>query len=513
MTDLRAHLEALRAADDLVTLERPTTPSPQVVAAEALRENAPAIRLEAEASQGVAVDLVSGLYGGVDASTSRDRHPWTRLGLGLGLVGPDANRSGDGTNGRNRGRTLERGVADRETDDADGETDRARGREPRYVEVLEAIADLGTRVDERDVTYAERAAVAADRTLEDLGLPSPPDGGRPRFSLGLLSIGTDRGSYWAPVHGEVVDETTLNARVPAAILQRIDREGVEAATVALGVPAAALAATTLLAVTDRLSTPIEDRCVGSRVPVIPTAGGVVPSSAEVVLETRVGEPRADGIEGRDARSREAWETVVDGATLELEVTGAFARGDAVVPFAPLGVPLSDDLHLTALALSAALFDRVNGYWGVSPVDWLLLPPAGRLGVCVVSTEVLYAGFEWQLANFLFSFSDCFDTVVIVDEGTDPRDFGRVLCDLWVKAHPARDWLFSEPDAPAASAPAYGGDGTGVRLYVDATWDPRWKEEYVAPRVSFRDSYPPEIREAVRESWSDLGFESELDDAR
>ncbi|WP_049923532.1 UbiD family decarboxylase domain-containing protein [Halopiger djelfimassiliensis] len=461
MTAFRTHLEFLRKTDDLCSLERPAALSPQVVAAEALRADGPAVQLTATDEAGL--DLVSGVYGGVDQLTGRDRYPWTRVGIGLGV-----------------------------------------DRTPEYTDVLEAISELGTRLEERDVTYVERASSGTDLSLRELGLPTPPDEAWPHLTLGLLAVGTEAGTYWAPIHGTILDGETIRARVPAAIRERFASG--DAVSVALGVPAEALAATYLLAITDRLSTPIEDRTVGSTVPVIPTEGGLVPSSAEVVLEAEIADRQPD----TRSEKREFWERLVDGATLTLEVTSVFAREEAVVPMTPLGVPLADDLQLVALALSAHLSERVNNYWGVSPVDWLRLPAAGRLGICFVATEVLYAGFEWQLANFLFSLTDCFDTVVLVDEGTSPRNFGQVLGDIWVKAHPSRDWLFSESDAPVARLPTYG-DGTGARLYVDATWDPRWESEYIAPRVSVTESYPPTLRTAVRESWSAFGFESDPDE--
>ena len=462
MTAFRTHLEFLRKTDDHLTLERPERPSPQVVAAEAMRASAPALEFESPGGVG----LASGVYGGVDQLDRRARYPWTRLGIGLGV-----------------------------------------DRDPSYVDVLEALIALGDSIDDRDVTYVARAASATERGVRDLALPTPPDEAWPRFTLGLCAVGDDDGSYWAPIHGTVLDGNTVRARVPAALAGRLHRG--EAVTIALGVPAEALAATLLLTVTDRLGAPIEDRGVGAAVPVVPTAGGVVPGSSEVVLETAVAERQP---ETRSAK-RAFWERLVDGATLTLDVQRTFTREEPVVPFTPLGTPLSDDLGLAALSTAAWLYERANGYWGVSPVEWVLLPAGSRLGLCIVATEMLYAGFEWQLANFLFSLSRWFDKVVVVDAEVSPRELGRVLGDVWVKAHPARDWLFSEPDAPAARLPAYGRDGeTGARLYVDATWDPRWRPEYVAPRVSFVDSYPAELRAAVRESWTDLGFERDPNDS-
>ncbi|ELY98452.1 UbiD family decarboxylase [Natrialba asiatica] len=468
MTAFRNHLEFLRRTDDCCALDRPDGLSPQVVAAEALRADGPAIELTTDGRAGV--ELASGVYGGIDQTRGRTRgqprgrYPWTRLGLGLGV-----------------------------------------DRDPAYVDVLETLLALGERRAERDVTYVERAAAATELGVRELGLPTPPDEAWPRFTLGVLSIGADAGSYWAPIHGTILDGRTIRARVPEAIAAHDRLSTGASATIALGVPSEALAAAHLLAITDRLATPIEDRGVGATVPLIPTAGGVVPSSAEVVIETAVADRQPD----TRSEKREFWEHLVPSTTLTLEAEAVFSREDPVVPYAPLGAALSDDLQLAALSLSATLCDRVNSYWGVSPVDWLLLPAEGRLGLCLVASEILYAGFEWQLANLLFSLSDCFDKVIVVDTETGPRNLGQVLGDSWVKAHPSRDWLFSEADAPAARLPAYGRDDeTGARLYVDATWDPRWKDEFIAPRVSITDSYPPEIRAAVRDSWAELGFESD-----
>ncbi|ELY46083.1 UbiD family decarboxylase [Natronorubrum sulfidifaciens] len=461
MTAFRTHLEFLRKTGDCCSLERPDSPSPQVIASEALRADGPAVRLGTADGR---IDLVSGVYGGVDQLRRQTRYPWTRLGIGLGV-----------------------------------------DRDPAYVDVLEKIATLGKRVDERDVTYVERAATTTDRTVRDLGFPTPPGETWPHVTLGVLSVGTDEGTYWTPLHGTVIDSNTIRARIPETITDRFERGAT--VSIALGVPAEALAATQFLTITDRLSTPIEDRRVGSTVPVIPTTGGVVPSSSEVVLEAEIADKQPD----TRSEKRAFWEHLLEGTTLTLEVSSVFTRDDAVVPFTPLGVPLTDDLQLVSLALAARLYDRVNSYWGVSPVEWLLLPAAGRLGICVVSTEVLYAGFEWQLSNFLFSFADCFDTVVLVDEHASPRDLGQVLGDIWVKAHPARDWLFSGSDAPVARLPTYSREGTGARLYIDATWDPRWDEAYIAPRVSLAESYPPTLRAAIRGSWAEFGFDSELDE--
>jgi 4-hydroxy-3-polyprenylbenzoate decarboxylase len=195
------------------------------------------------------------------------------------------------------------------------------------------------------------------------------------------------------------------------------------------------------------------------------------------------------------------------ATLSLSVTRVATRADPLLPCVPLGTPLADDVHVTSVVESARLSSRVNGYWGVSPVEWVWLPVESGLGLCLVASELLYAGFEWQLANTLFSFSSSFDKIVILDADSSVEDLARALDDMWVKAHPSHDWHFSDPAAPAATAPRYRRDGeTGSRLYVNAAWDPQWDEEYIAPRVTFETMYPAELQEGVRERWESLGFD-------
>lgn len=454
MTAFRTHLARLDAADDRLTVEAADV-SPHVLAAEALRADGPALYLPGR--EGLA--LASGVYSGPDRTRRRPRSPWSRLAVGLGV-------------------------------DADAP----------YESLLDAVARLGATADAPAVTYSRRAAGDALEGLHACSFPRPPDATWPTFTLGLAATCVGGETYWEPVHGTVVADETIRARVPTRVARRLD-EG-DDVSLALGVPAAALCAAYLTAMRPE-ATAVRSCGVLADVPVIPTAGGLLPSSSELVVEASA----AAGRPGSPAVRRECWEHLTESTTLSLSVTNVFAREDPVVPFSPAGLPLSDDLSLTALVAAAALHHRLNNYWGVSPVEWVRLPVEARLGLCVVASEVLYPGFEWQLANGLFAFSSLFDKVVVVDPDTDAADLGRVLADVWVKAHPSRDWIFSGDDAPAAACPRYRTDGeTGSRLYVDATWDPRWRQEYVAPRVTFETSFPADVRDAVVSSWDAFGFD-------
>ncbi len=432
------------AADDLADVP------PDVVAAEALRASGPAIRY----NRVDGVDLASGSFSGPDRMQRRDAQPWSRLALGLGL-------------------------------DPDGS----------FVTVLETITELGPAGEMDGPTYDTQAASRTLDGVQALDFPQGADDVWPALTLGVASIATSDGTHWAPIHGSIVGEETLRVRTPAALTALLD--GDETISIALGVPPAAITAAYLLAVTEQVTVPVQACGVADDVPLVPTNGGLVPSATEVVIETTIADRNPDFQSDR----REAWEHCLESTPLALSVERVIATDEPVVPFSPVGRPLADDLQLTGVTVAATLYHRVNNYWGISPVEWVLLPAEAELGICVVATDVLYAGFEWQLANILFTFSSLFDTVIIVDEDVAPTDLGRVLGDIWVKAHPSRDWIFSEPSAPAAQRPRYRQDGqTGSRLYVNAAWDPRWEDSYIAPRVTFETSFPPAVREAARTAW-------------
>jgi len=462
MIPFAQYLQGLASNGDLVTLEDPIDVPPNVVAAEALRASGPALRYE----RADGVDLASGTLSGPDQMQCRESRPWSRLALGLGLD-PEAS----------------------------------------LVSVLETIAGLGPAGGDAEPTYAGQAASHTVDSVQELRLPQATDDVWSSLTLGVASVSTAEGSHWGPIYGSVISDDKLRVRTPAALSSLLDDDGT--LSIALGVPPAALAATYLLAVTRRIEVPVQACGVADDVPLVPTNGGLVPSATELVVETTVADRRPDFQSDR----REAWEHGVSSTPLSLSVERVIATDDPVIPFSPVERPLADDLQLAGLATAATLYRRVNDYWGISPVEWVLLPAEAKLGICFVATDVLYAGFEWQLTNLLFTFSSLFDTVVVVDEDVSPRDLGRVLGDIWVKAHPSRDWIFSEPSAPAAKRPRYRQDGTtGARLYVNAAWDPRWEDSYIAPRVSFEQSFPKSVHDAARKTWTDC-HDTVLDDDR
>lgn len=461
MISVREHIDRLEEDGDLVRLSERVhwADEAAVIASEAARENGPAVVFDAVPGH---ARLASGLYGGPDQMQLRERFPWSRIAMALG-----------------------------------------HDRDAPYATVLDELR--GRVSSPSDAPRESLSATPAFVDLRSLGLPVVGSDGAPTITLGLLALSLEGTTVWAPIRGSVHGSSTIRAVIPQALADRLPAES--PISIGLGVPAAALLGAHLAWMGEATSADAVGIATAlDGVPLATANDCFVPSRSEVVLSGTLskGAAETDGVPN-------GWEYAVPTVTAEISVTSIATREDPLIPFSPTGAPLADDLQLASLAEAARLSDRVNNYWGVEPVEWVVLPVETRLGMCLVASEILYAGFEWQLANTLFSFSRLFDKIIILDADTPPADLARGFDDMWVKAHPSNDWEFSEADAPAATTTAYRRDGqTGSRVYIDATWDPRWDEEYIAPRVGFETSYPADVREFVTENWKTFGFDSEPD---
>ncbi|MHC3437486.1 UbiD family decarboxylase [Natrialbaceae archaeon A-gly3] len=453
MIDVRTQIEQLDDEDDLLTIEELTHWDIEAgaVASEALRANGPALLFEE--TPGI-VRLASGIYAGPDNIDNRERQSWRRLAIALSRVNDS------------------------------------------YGDLLESVGSNNEGTPSVGGNVRDLEHVGAD--LYSLGLPTPATGGKPRVSLGVLCVEGSESTHWVPVHGTVQSSSDLRLTVPEQSCELL--EPGTRVTVALGVSAAVLVAAQqkwVQNISNATAPAIASSLDGTTVR--ETENGAIPANAEVVLEGSVGTSSESSF-GR----RISWELAEPPARLAVHIDGIRVAPDPIVPFSPYHTPLADTIHLTSIVEAAALYQRVNNYWGVEPVNWIQLPAETGFGLCIVSSEILYAGFQWQLANALFSFSELFDKVLVLDSDSEPENLAGALDDMWVKAHPTNDWIFSEPHATRSTAPAYyDAETTGTRVYIDATWDPNWDEEYIAPRVSFEECYPENVREQALNLWNNL----------
>lgn len=455
MTAVRALIDRLVDSDEAVTVDKRLHWDGEVtaVAAEAARTGGPGIVFADTPGE---LGLASGTLAATNGFRSQSPSTWSRLCAALDLESSS------------------------------------------YRALLSTIATAAEAEPDRAPI---EATVSVEPDLYNLGLPTLEPGGRPTVTLGVIAGKVDSEVTWAPVRGDVQRYDHLRLSVPKAFATRCAPKA--EVVVALGMPPGAYFAAIERWTLDRPDAAVLPRAAGLTDVSVGTHGSIlVPAESESLLAGNI-TSQVTQPEGPAA----AWEQLCETESIDVSISTITTRPEPIVPIAPLGTPLADDVAITGLIEAARLFRRVNNYWGVAPMQWIQLPAEAGLGFCIVSSEILYAGFDWQLANALFSFSDLFDKVLILDEAADPSDLPRAIDNMWVKAHPANDWVFSGPNAPAPTAPEYRTDGEpGSELYINATWDVSWDEEYIAPRVTYENSYPENIRERVEKRWRDLELE-------
>lgn len=460
MNSLRNHIERLDKAGDLLRVSERVHWDGEVARTgmELLDVNGPAVLFE---DTGKHVRLVNGIYAGRDQFHHPDHHTWSRLRAALSIS------------------------------------------QPSYESLLHAVA-WPTSDTERECIPGDHQEFSTD--LHSLGLPTSIEGGgRSRVELAILCVRVDGETKWIPTSGIIQDTGHLTLSVPKLAWDLIDESSASGVAVAIGTPPPVIISAVLRWIST-LSNQSAISIAQSFAPIdlLETDAGQLPSESELILLGEVSSDQCEPVSAPVSR----WELASPHVSFSLAIDRILGKSDPIVPSIPRSatgrvVPMADDIFITSIVQSASLYRRVNDYWGVTPVQWIQIPVEANLGMCIVSSEILYAGFQWQLANTLFSFSRLFDKVLLLDKDANPIDLAGALDDMWVKAYPSQDWTFSESTAPRATAPSYSKESpTGSRLYIDATWDPNWVEEYIAPRVTFENSFPEEIREQATRLWED-----------
>ncbi|MEW6663487.1 MAG: UbiD family decarboxylase [Bacillota bacterium] len=190
------------------------------------------------------------------------------------------------------------------------------------------------------------------------------------------------------------------------------------------------------------------------------------------------------------------------------VTSISYRENPIIPFDVTGIKGSDSLTIKSIAHSFKLIKILNTlWWGYRAARWVYCPVSFRMGMCIVSANPVYPGFEFLISRALFSTSHWFDKLMIVDTGCGAEELARIMGDLLQKASPVNSFHFSTGiDAFVPYNAKYPApEGATGRMYVNATFDPTWPKELLPTRVAFETCWPKEIQEKVIANWKRWGF--------
>ncbi len=222
---------------------------------------------------------------------------------------------------------------------------------------------------------------------------------------------------------------------------------------------------------------------------------IVPATSEVVIEGEV---------NNNKRTEEGpylnfYQYIPSGRHPTVSVRAITHREDPIIPFFVESARHNDSLVLTSLLHSAELVRILRPRFQIS---WLMCPQEAGMSTCIVSTKNRYPGYLWFIAYHLFTSSRWFDKVIFVENTVLPEDSMAYWNHWLTKADPSRSWYRDEEGWPRPLSARYPVDpkkGTS-RIYIDATWNPRWPEHWKAEMASFENCYPEEIQNKVLERW-------------
>lgn len=478
----RPFLELLREEQEMVTVSEEVSWNVEAgaLAAKCIELDGPAMHFDNVRDYNGRFSLASGLYASPTDIYPKRRRPWIRLSLAM-----------------------------------DRDRDTTYAQLQQYFE--DAIEQGGIKPIEVNKSLWEVRAEGADVNLFDLPFPIIHEGDGGRYSSLNTIIVQDpetEAVSWSNERFMVVSKDAIVVRMiedsPLTTIynkyQKLGRPMPFA--IAIGVDSSIPIGTAIFmeGITGGLpAADVAGYLAGEPIELVraKTSTLLVPASAEIVIEG-VAMPGENALEGPYA----GMIRVEQRSTQPLwRVTAVSYRDNPVLPFDVTGIKGSDSLTIKAVAHSYKLLRVLNTlWWGYRCARWVYCPISMRLGMCVVSAEPVYPGFEFLISRAVFSCSHWFDKLMIVDTGCDAEELARIMGDLLQKASPVHGFHFSGLDAAVPHNAKYPTpEGVTGRMYVNATFDPTWPKELLPTRVAFETCWPKDIQEKVIANWKKWGF--------
>lgn len=227
---------------------------------------------------------------------------------------------------------------------------------------------------------------------------------------------------------------------------------------------------------------------------------LVPADAEIILEGHVypGEVAVEGPYASISRYYEEGESFV--YTVEL-ITH---RKETVTPFIAEGCPVSDTTALISVLHANELLEHLHRRFFIK---FVALPVEAKLCLgCVSVINKTYAGTPQHIAHNVFANSPYIERLIILDGDVDSEDTGMMIADSTLKAHPGRDYHFSEVNRIISPTANHDLDtGLTSTLWIDATWRIDRLAANIPRRVTFETCFPYELQKRTIERWKEFGL--------
>jgi len=177
----------------------------------------------------------------------------------------------------------------------------------------------------------------------------------------------------------------------------------------------------------------------------------------------------------------------------------------------MGVPIDEgQLVYGTISLSAAYKEALQAA-GI-PVTGVYVPPEACSWIVIVSVMKVLNEIAAWIASVLNSHRigmGAISLIIVVDHTVDPFNIGEVMHAVSGRLHPLKGH-FTIPGIGSPLAPFLSLQERmsmrGGKLILDATWPLEWDPETEKPtKMSFNETYPPELQEKVLDNWQKYGY--------
>jgi len=187
------------------------------------------------------------------------------------------------------------------------------------------------------------------------------------------------------------------------------------------------------------------------------------------------------------------------------------QDDPIMTMSNMGVPIDEgQLVYGTISLSAAYKEALQAA-GI-PVTGVYVPPEGCSWIVIVSVMKVLNEIAAWIASVLNSHRigmGAISLIIVVDHTVDPFNIGEVMHAVSGRLHPLKGH-FTIPGIGSPLAPFLSLQERmsmrGGKLILDATWPLEWDPETEKPtKMSFNETYPPELQEKVLDNWQKYGY--------
>lgn len=236
---------------------------------------------------------------------------------------------------------------------------------------------------------------------------------------------------------------------------------------------------------------------------------MVPTHAEIVIEGEI-LPGDMGKEGPFGSIGGYTKPCMQPA---MTVTAITHRKDPIFPFIVDGSKPSDTQVIVSILESARLTKIVTQQY-MYPLVWCSIPVDFGLGLCIASYRNVFYGCAGQISRLIFSKTNLFDKILLVDGDVEPGFANMCLKDWMTKANPAeRDRTVVLQGYPPTVFNRYVTEeemrkiGAG-RVFIDTAWPAHWEKDEKPIATALETVYPKDVVDKVVANWKEYGFDTE-----